>query len=270
MHGVGVRGVGAAARLEDELVHPGEAAEDQVEPVDELEHALQRLVVLVGVQLRDLGPRDELPGEPRVVLHRAGAEEADAHHPERLLREMEVVAQDLGLGQLGQLGRRVPAQRLRERARPGRRPRPHLGLDVVEDDAAPARPAHLHHERLVPDGRVVAAVIASTSFSAVDEPVDVRARVHLGDAVEGALAELREVGREVLAAEDPALAKRAVHLGDRPARLVEVDDELLEESVGEQEAHAVELGRGAGRRSGCCPTISRPTSANPSGPISAM
>ena len=60
-HGVGVRGVGAAARLEDELIHAGEAAEDQVEAVHELEHALQRLVGLVGMQLRDLGPRDELP-----------------------------------------------------------------------------------------------------------------------------------------------------------------------------------------------------------------
>ena len=100
----------AATRLEDELVHAGEAAEDQVEAVHELEHALQRLVGLVGVQLRDLGPRDELPGEPRVVLHRARAEEADAHHSERLLREVEIVAQDLGLGQLGQLGRCVPAQ----------------------------------------------------------------------------------------------------------------------------------------------------------------
>ena len=59
-HGVGVGGVGAAAGLEDELVHAGQLAQDQVEPVDELEHALQRLVGLGGVQLRDLGPRDEL------------------------------------------------------------------------------------------------------------------------------------------------------------------------------------------------------------------
>ena len=51
---------GAAAGLEDELVHAGQLAQDQVEAVHELEHALQRLVVLVGMQLGDLGPRREL------------------------------------------------------------------------------------------------------------------------------------------------------------------------------------------------------------------
>ena len=61
MHGVGVCGVGAAAGLEDELVHAGELAQDQVEPVDELEHALQRLVVLVpGAAPRSRARRDEL------------------------------------------------------------------------------------------------------------------------------------------------------------------------------------------------------------------
>ena len=57
------------------------------------------------------GPRREHLVEPRVVLHRAGAEQADAHHPERLLREVQVVALDLELGQLGQLPARARGRR---------------------------------------------------------------------------------------------------------------------------------------------------------------
>ena len=157
MHGVRVRGVRAAAGLEDERVHARERAQDQVEPVDELEHALQRLVVLVRVQLGDLRPRRERLAEPRVVLHRAGAEEADAHHPERLLREVQVVAQHLGLGQLGQrrAARRAASPPGRARRR-RRRARATLGLGLGK--TTPRRPgrAQLHHERLVPDGGVVA------------------------------------------------------------------------------------------------------------------
>ena len=156
-HGVRVRGVRAAARLEDERVHARDAAQDQIEPVDELEHALQRLVVLVGVQLGDLGPRRELGREPRVVLHRARPEQADAHHPERLLREVQVVAQHLRLGQLGQ--RRADVRRIPSGTSASASPTSarDVGLGLVEDDAAAAGRAHLHHERLVPDGGVVAA-----------------------------------------------------------------------------------------------------------------
>ena len=112
-HRVGVGRVSAAARLEDEGVHPGDAAKDQVEPVNELENSLERLVVLIRVQLRDLRSRRDLRGEPRVVLHRAGPEQAHAHHPERLLREMEEVTQHLGLRQRRQDGRRRAHEPLR-------------------------------------------------------------------------------------------------------------------------------------------------------------
>ena len=43
---MGVGGIGAAAGLEDELVHARQLAQDQVEVVDDLEHALQRVVGL--------------------------------------------------------------------------------------------------------------------------------------------------------------------------------------------------------------------------------
>ena len=154
-----VRGVRPAAGLEDEPVHPGEAAQDLVEAVDRGEDALKRVLGLVRVELGELRPRRERLAEPRVVLHRAGAEEADPHHPERLLREVQVVAQDVGLRELGQLGRRRAAHRLGDERR-------RVALDV-EDLAAAALAPQLHHERLVPDGRVVAAIHASTSFSAV-------------------------------------------------------------------------------------------------------
>ena len=137
--GVRVRRVRAAARLEDEPVHPREPAEDLVEPVDELEDALERLVVLVRVELGELRPRRERLVEPRVVLHRAGAEQADPHHPERLLREVQVVAQHLRLGQLRQRRAAPRAASAPGRARRVADPLAHLGLGVGEDEPAAAR-----------------------------------------------------------------------------------------------------------------------------------
>ena len=240
----------------------------------DLEHALQRLVVLVGMQLGDLGPRDELAREPRVVLHRAGAEEADAHHPERLLREVQVVAQDLGLRQLRQLraARRGAAPSGTSVGRVADRVASTSGSTSAK--TTPRRPgrAHLHHERLVPDGRVVAAERhASTSSSAATSRSMSAWRVHLGDAVERALSELREVAREVLAAEDPARAQRRVDLGDRPARLVEVDDELLEEAArGRRIRTPSSSPEPPGGVVAALRRSARPSSAKPSGPISAM
>src|SRR5207253_8791573 len=78
--------------------------------------------------------------------------------------------------------------------------------------------------------------------------VDVAFRVHFRDAVERALPEPRVLGREVEAAEDPALAKASVDLGHRAPALAEVDDELLEERPAERRrAHAPELPEAPGR-----------------------
>ena len=86
-------GVGAPARLEHELGHAGEIPEHPIKPVDDPERALEGFDVLIGMGLGyERLPRERL-GDPRVVLHGAGTEQADAHHPQHLLRKMQVVAQ---------------------------------------------------------------------------------------------------------------------------------------------------------------------------------
>ena len=134
--GEGVRGVRPAAGLEHEPVHAGEAAQDLVEAVDRGEDALKRVLGLVRVELGELRPRRERLAEPRVVLHRAGAEEADPHHPERLLREVQVVAEDVGLRELRQLGRSGAAHRLGDERR-------RVALDVEDLARRPSRPSSI-------------------------------------------------------------------------------------------------------------------------------
>ena len=166
-----VGGVGAAAGLEDELVHAGQLAQDPVEAVHDREHALQRVLGLQRVELGELR-RAELLVDARVVLHRAGAEEADAHHPQRLLRQAQVVAQHLGLGELGQLRRVGAPHRFGHERLGGPDGGRDLRLDRGEEHATPARRAHLHDERLVPAGRVECATrlaaheVTSSSASA--------------------------------------------------------------------------------------------------------
>ena len=155
--GMRVRGVGAAPGLEDELVHARQLAQDQVEAVHDLEHALHGVVVLVRVDLGDLRPRDDLLAEPRVVLHRARAEQVDAHHPERLLREMQVVALHLELRELGQRRLGAAAHARGDQALRIADGVAHPCRGLRKHEAAPARTPHLHHERLVPDRGVVAA-----------------------------------------------------------------------------------------------------------------
>src|SRR6185295_15372430 len=60
------------------------------------------------------------------------------------------------------------------------------------------------------------------------------------DAIERALAELREFAGDVLAAKDPMAAQRLVDAGHALAGLVEVDHELLEEAAGELDVHALD------------------------------
>ena len=166
--GEGVRGVRAAAGLEDELVHTRQAAEDLVEPVHEGEHALERLCILVWMELCELRPRGQRLADARVVLHRAGAEEADAHHPERLLGQMQVVAEHVGLRELRQLRGRCAAHRGRHEREGVSDPLEHLLLGGGEHEAAAPLASELHDERLVPDRGVVLpqAGHASTSRSA--------------------------------------------------------------------------------------------------------
>ena len=67
------------------------------------------------------------------------------------------------------------------------------------------------------------------------QPIDIVSGVDLRHAIERALAELRELLRQILAAEDLVLlAQRLVDLGDAFAGAVEIDDELLEEAARER------------------------------------
>ena len=65
-------------------------------------NALQGALVLLRMDLRHLVSHREIFAKPRVVFHRAGAEQADAHHPEGLLRQVQVMTQHVGLRHLRQ------------------------------------------------------------------------------------------------------------------------------------------------------------------------
>ena len=58
--------------------------------------------MLQRMNFRQLRAGGQHLAEPGIVLHGAGAEEADPHHAERLLAQMEVMPLDLELGHLGQ------------------------------------------------------------------------------------------------------------------------------------------------------------------------
>ena len=130
--------------------------------------------------------------------------------PERLLREAQEVAQHLRLRELGQ-PRRVGAPQLRGKVGEPVAGRGHVGLGLRQQDAPLAGARLLEHDRLVPAGLVEgaedSAVLAHRQHlrERRHEPVDVGLRVHLGEAVEGALAQLRELTGDVLAAEDAVL-----------------------------------------------------------------
>ena len=138
--------------------------------------------------------------DARVVFHRAGAEQADAHHAQRLLRQMQVVALHLGLGELRQAGGARAAHRGRHQT---------LALadglaDAViggrETSGRGGRDGPAPSPRLVPDrprdsGAAFVLLIADHLLERRGEAVDVVPGVDLGDAIERALAELREFAR---------------------------------------------------------------------------
>ena len=101
-HGHGVGGVRTASGLEDKLVHARERPKDEVEVVDDLHGALQRVGMLQGMSLRDFGTIDRVLRHAAVVFHGAGAEEADPHHPQNLLAQVQEVALHLEFRHLRQ------------------------------------------------------------------------------------------------------------------------------------------------------------------------
>ena len=165
---------------------------------------------------------------PRVVLHRAGAEEADIHHALRFLRQMQVVALHFGLGHFRQLRHvaRASSFGISESALPAFLTTAASGLAKTW----PRRPGttELHDDRLVPDADVEIAQLHFvcrnlahhiTAFSIAAASLSMSSLgMNLGHAVKRALAERRNFRREILAAEDLLLAQRRVDLGHASCR----------------------------------------------------
>ncbi len=126
--GVGVDGVRAAAGLQGDGLHAGDGLQVLAAIVDDLQQALQRLLVLPGVQVGVLVVAHELLVHLGAVLHGAGAfgDVGAEIHAQGHLREPQVVAQRLVLRDLRQVGRRPRGAWPPARTAAGHRPRPSL------------------------------------------------------------------------------------------------------------------------------------------------
>ena len=97
--------VGSGRRLQADVLEPGDLRQRPLEAPHQLERALRPLRVLCGVQAGVSGQRRDALVDPRVVLHRAGAERVGPGvEVEVAAREAVVVADDLGLGDFGEVG----------------------------------------------------------------------------------------------------------------------------------------------------------------------
>ena len=116
-HGdVSVDGLAAAGGRQAEGVHAGDGFEVFARVVNDFQDPLQRVLVLAGMKLRELRRTHELFVNLGVVLHRAGAK-ADVGvqiGADGLLREAQIVPQQLHLRDLGQPRRTFALQRLRD------------------------------------------------------------------------------------------------------------------------------------------------------------
>ena len=97
--------------LQRDVRQAADLGQSALEVPHQLQRALGALRVLRGVQPGVAGQRRDLLVEPRVVLHRARPERVGAGvEVEVASREPVVVADDLGLGDLGQVGGLVSQQ----------------------------------------------------------------------------------------------------------------------------------------------------------------
>ena len=105
-HQAGELALRARGRLQGDRRQACDLAQDLLQLPHQLERALGAVVLLVRVEAREPGqPGDELV-DPRVVLHRAGAERVEARvDTEVPVGEVREVAHDLVLGELGQAWR---------------------------------------------------------------------------------------------------------------------------------------------------------------------
>ncbi|MCY1356267.1 hypothetical protein D9M69_427120 [compost metagenome] len=151
----GVRRVSTAACLEDELIHPGQFTQDRVHAMHDFERTLQGVLVLIRMHVSNFRAPGHRLVDLRVVLHGAGAEQADIHHAQRLLRQAQVVIQHLGLGHLRQR-RFAGASHVRGDQTVGAADRRlHVRLNVGKDHTATAGIAHLQNDGFAPDGSMV-------------------------------------------------------------------------------------------------------------------
>jgi hypothetical protein len=134
--------VRAGARLERDVRQPGDLAERALELPHQAQRALRALRMLQRVQARVARQRGDALVQLRVVLHRARAERVEARvQVEVALGEAVVVADDLGLGDLGQLRRLGTAEAVRQQVLPvgdvelGRGERAPPGLRLLVDRA---------------------------------------------------------------------------------------------------------------------------------------
>ena len=112
-HQPGELALAPRSRLQADGRQPGDLGEDLLQPPHELERALRSVLLLVRVQVAEPGQRDDPLVHARVVLHRAAAERVEAGvDPEVPVGERREVADELGLGDLGQAGRPAAAKRL--------------------------------------------------------------------------------------------------------------------------------------------------------------
>ena len=102
----------AGGRLQRDGVEPGDLGQHLLQLPAEAQRALGAVLLLVRVEVAEARQRGEALVDPRVVLHRAGAERVEAGvDPEVARRELGEVPHQVRLGELGQ-ARRLGAREL--------------------------------------------------------------------------------------------------------------------------------------------------------------
>ena len=241
-HEPGQLALRSCGRLERHRREPRDLREDLLQPPHELERALRGLVLLVRVQVAETRE----PGQPlvhaRVVLHRARAERVEARvHAERAVGERREMADELGLGDLGQTRRMRPAQALRDLRNRQIGPR--------RSARAATRPGPLEDELGVGPG--AARLLARSSAHLLEhrgQMVDVLDRLLLRQRDQQHVVHALVVAAEGVARVDPVLARAPDDLAGRDRR---PERDLLErlcvEGRLERDALARVLRRARGR-----------------------
>ena len=270
---MGVGGIGAAAGLEDELVHAGQLAQDQVEVVDRLRARPAACPRAAAGAARP----DQRAG--RLARPRGGLYFM-VQVPKRLMSiipsvswtEPQVVALHLGLGR----ARAAPADRRRAHGRRDQSrsaaPTPAAMSGSIGGKNCPRRPGWpiSMTSGLVPGRRRGTSRSAGHRTDLRDgcRPAG-RCRPRRGSRSRnrGRSGPFRELGRQVLAAEDAVCSRKAlVDRGHGPAGAGEVDDELLEEAAPNGMLHARNRRQPPRRVGGRAAGSVSPTSRMPCGP----